>query len=94
MKEDAKVLPPTAEDQVIEPEEVVEVDSVTVQPLDDATNPGGLVDDLVVTLEGPNASRAEVTARRRHRREARPVSATPSPTASRTSSTSSRRWRS
>ena len=61
MKDDAKVLPPTAEDQVIEPEEVVEVDSVTVQPLDDATNPGGLVDDLVVTLEGPNAGRAEVT---------------------------------
>jgi large repetitive protein len=60
VKEDAKILPPTAEDQVIEPEEVVEVDSVTVQPLDDATNPGGLVEDLVVTLEGPNAGRAEV----------------------------------
>ena len=54
------MLPPTAEDQVIEPEDVVEVDSVTVQPLDDATNPGGLVDDLAVTLEGPNAARAEV----------------------------------
>ena len=60
VKDDAKVLPPTAEDQVIEPEDVVEVDSVTVQPLDDATNPGGLVDDLAVTLEGPNAARAEV----------------------------------
>ena len=34
---------------------------MTVQPLDDATNPGGLVDDLAVTLEGPNADRAEVT---------------------------------
>ena len=34
---------------------------MTVQPLDDATNPGGLVDDLVVTVEGPNAGRAEVT---------------------------------
>lgn len=62
VKEDAKVLPPTAEDQVIEPEDVVEVDSVTVEPLDDATNPGGLVDDLVVTVEGPNAGRADVTA--------------------------------
>lgn len=61
VKEDAEVLPPTAEDQVIEPEDVVEVDSVTVEPLDDATNPGGLVEDLVVTLEGPNAGRAEVT---------------------------------
>ena len=61
VKDDAKVLPPTAEDQVIEPEDVVDVDSVTVEPLDDATNPGGLVDDLVVTVEGPNAGRAEVT---------------------------------
>jgi large repetitive protein len=61
VKNDAKILPPTAEDQVIEPEEVVDVDSVTVEPLDDATNPGGLVEDLVVTLEGPNADRAEVT---------------------------------
>ncbi|HET6672820.1 MAG TPA: Ig-like domain-containing protein, partial [Agromyces sp.] len=61
VKEDAKILPPTAEDQVIEPEEVLDVDSVTVHPLDDATNPGGLVEDLVVTLEGPNADRAQVT---------------------------------
>lgn len=61
VKENAKILPPTAEDQVIEPEDVLEVDSVTVHPLDDATNPGGLVEDLVVTLEGPNADRADVT---------------------------------
>jgi hypothetical protein len=60
VKDDAEILPPTAEDQVIEPEDVVEVDSVTVEPLDDATNPGGLVEDLVVTLEGPNAGRAEM----------------------------------
>ncbi|WP_169053953.1 Ig-like domain-containing protein [Agromyces sp. H66] len=60
VREDADVLPPTAEDQVIEPEDVLDVDSVTVRPLDDATNPGGLVDDLTVTLAGPNAGRAEV----------------------------------
>ena len=35
---------------------------VNVSPLDDATNPGGLVEDLVVTVEGPNADRAEVLA--------------------------------
>ncbi len=62
VKKDAKILPPTAEDQVIEPEEVVDVDSIMVEPLDDATNPGGLVEDLVVSLEGPNADRADVTA--------------------------------
>ncbi|WP_448005057.1 Ig-like domain-containing protein [Agromyces bauzanensis] len=59
---DAAVAPPTAEDQVIEPDDVVGVDEVTVRPLDDATNPGGLVDDLVVSVEGPNAGRARVEA--------------------------------
>ncbi|SFR75244.1 Fibronectin type III domain-containing protein [Agromyces sp. CF514] len=60
--EDAVILPPTAEDQVIEPEEVLEGEPVTVVPLAEATNPGGLVEDLVVTVEGPNASKAEVDA--------------------------------
>ncbi len=60
--DDAVIQPPTAEDQVIEPEEVVEGERSIVRPLDDATNPGGLVDDLVVTVEGPNAGRAEVHA--------------------------------
>ncbi|KQM83183.1 Ig-like domain-containing protein [Agromyces sp. Leaf222] len=58
--DDAVILPPTAEDQVIEPEEVLDGEDVTVTPLRDATNPGGLVEDLVVTVEGPNASKAEV----------------------------------
>lgn len=58
--EDAVIEPPTAEDQVIEPEEVVDGESVVVDPLADATNPGGLVEDLVVTAEGPNAGLAEV----------------------------------
>ncbi|GAA1950007.1 Ig-like domain-containing protein [Agromyces allii] len=60
--EDAVILPPTAEDQVIEPEEVLDGEDVTVTPLADATNPGGLVEDLAVTVEGPNASKAEVDA--------------------------------
>ncbi|MFF2369638.1 Ig-like domain-containing protein [Agromyces sp. NPDC058110] len=58
--EDAVILPPTAEDQVIEPAEVLDGDDVTVTPLADATNPGGLVEDLVVTVEGPNAGNAQV----------------------------------
>ena len=33
---------------------------VTVDPLSDATNPGGLVEDIAVAVEGPNADRAEV----------------------------------
>ncbi|WP_157005911.1 Ig-like domain-containing protein [Agromyces laixinhei] len=57
---DAKIEPPTAHDQVIEPKQVVDKNSVTVEPLNDAQNPGGLVEDLVVTLEGPNADNAEV----------------------------------
>ncbi|MFB9642212.1 Ig-like domain-containing protein [Agromyces lapidis] len=60
VSKDAKILPPTAEDQVIEPEAVVDVDRVNVRPLNDATNPGGLVEDLKVAVEGPNADRAEV----------------------------------
>lgn len=58
--DDAVIEPPTAEDQMIEPEQVVDGETVTVDPLADATNPGGLVEDLEVTLEGPNAGRAEV----------------------------------
>lgn len=58
--EDAVIDPPTAEDQVIEPEQVVDGEPVTVDPLADATNPGGLVEDLAVAVEGPNADRAEV----------------------------------
>ncbi|SIN71475.1 Ig-like domain-containing protein [Agromyces cerinus] len=60
VKHDATVLPPTAADQVVEPVDVVGVDTVRVDPLRDATNPGGLVDELVVRLEGPNAGRATV----------------------------------
>ncbi|KRC63082.1 hypothetical protein ASE14_04690 [Agromyces sp. Root81] len=57
---DAKIEPPTANDQVVEPKQVADKNSVTVDPLKDAQNPGGLVEDLVVTLEGPNAENAEV----------------------------------
>ncbi len=62
VSEDAVIDPPTAEDQVIEPERLVAGEDAVVDPLKDATNPGGLVEDLAVTLEGPNADRAEVGA--------------------------------
>ncbi|WP_022891779.1 Ig-like domain-containing protein [Agromyces subbeticus] len=58
--EDAKIEPPTAHDQVVEPKQVADKNSVTVDPLKDAQNPGGLVEDLVVTVEGPNSENAEV----------------------------------
>lgn len=60
VSEDAVIDPPTAEDQVIEPSQVVAGEPVTVDPLKDATNPGGLVEDLVVSVEGPNAGRADL----------------------------------
>ncbi|MGX5696211.1 Ig-like domain-containing protein [Agromyces soli] len=62
VSEDAVIDPPTAEDQIIEPERLVAGEDAVVDPLKDATNPGGLVEDLAVTLEGPNADRAEVAA--------------------------------
>lgn len=62
VSEDAVIDPPTAEDQVIEPEQVAGGDPVVVDALKDATNAGGLVEDLAVTVEGPNAGRAEVAA--------------------------------
>ncbi|KQZ08637.1 hypothetical protein ASD23_09540 [Agromyces sp. Root1464] len=60
VKRDAVILPPTASDQVIEPAEVVGDEAVLVDPLRDASNPGGLVDELAVRVEGPNAARATV----------------------------------
>lgn len=62
VSEDAVIEPPTAEDQVIEPERLIAGEDAVVDPLKDATNPGGLVEDLKVSVEGPNADRAEVAA--------------------------------
>ncbi|WP_127793726.1 Ig-like domain-containing protein [Agromyces sp. LHK192] len=62
VSEDAVIQPPTAEDQVIEPEQVASGEAIVIDPLKDATNPGGLVEDLAVSVEGPNAGRADVAA--------------------------------
>ncbi|WP_157156618.1 Ig-like domain-containing protein [Diaminobutyricimonas sp. LJ205] len=56
--EDAVVEYPIAIDHVIEPTEVVDEDTIVVDVLKGAQNPGGRVSDLVVSLEGPNASAA------------------------------------
>ena len=57
---DAKPQYPTAVDHIIEPEEVLSGDSVNVDVREDAENPSGLIDDLVISLEGPNADFGEI----------------------------------
>ncbi|MGO4535629.1 Ig-like domain-containing protein [Leifsonia sp. 2MCAF36] len=58
----AKDVPPTAIDHVLEPDEVANKTSVKVNALAGATNPSGLVDDLKVEVTGPNASAADVAS--------------------------------
>ncbi|MEJ3404177.1 Ig-like domain-containing protein [Rathayibacter sp. YIM 133350] len=62
VKKDARINPPTAEDQVIEPKQVADGKKVTVDPLEDASNPGGVVDDLKVSVEGPHADDVDVAS--------------------------------
>ena len=51
---------PVAIDHVVEVKDIVGKKTVDVNVLDSAQNPGGLVGDLAVTLEGANAPSAEV----------------------------------
>ncbi len=72
---DAKIEPPTANDQVVEPKQIVDEQTVTVDPLKDAQNPGGLVEDLARDRRGPErrARRGELRRQRQghpHRRAA------------------------
>ncbi|TFD12448.1 fibronectin type III domain-containing protein [Cryobacterium sp. TMT1-21] len=53
---DAKAQYPSAIDHVIEPKDVLTEKSVDVKVLDKAENPSGLIEDLVISLEGPNAA--------------------------------------
>ncbi len=57
---DAKPQYPTAVDHIIEPKEVLDENSVNVDVTEDAENPSGLIEDLVISLEGPNASSGEI----------------------------------
>lgn len=59
---DAALQPPTAIDHVIEVKDVVGLETVDIPALEGAVNPGGRVDELVVSLDGPNAASAEVLA--------------------------------
>lgn len=56
----AKDVPPTAIDHVLEPDAVANKQAVKVDALQGATNPSGLAEDLKVEVTGPNASLAEV----------------------------------
>ncbi|MDF1479346.1 Ig-like domain-containing protein [Leifsonia sp. H3M29-4] len=58
---DAPLLPPSADDVPILTREIAGKESITVDLFDGfAFNPAGRTEDLVVTLEGPNASAGEV----------------------------------
>jgi hypothetical protein len=59
---DAPIQPPTAIDHVIESSEVVGEREFVVDALSGAVNPGGPVEDLEVTLDGPNADIGVVNA--------------------------------
>ncbi|TFD55283.1 fibronectin type III domain-containing protein [Cryobacterium frigoriphilum] len=64
---DAKTLPPTAIDHIIEPTDVLGTEgqsaaTVAVSVREGAENPGGLIEDLVVSLEGPNAASGAIDA--------------------------------
>lgn len=59
--DDAPLLPPTAKDVPIALDDVVGLRTFTVDVFDGfAINPAGANDDLVVSLEGPNAGNAEL----------------------------------
>ncbi|RJT84723.1 fibronectin type III domain-containing protein [Cryobacterium melibiosiphilum] len=57
---DARIDPPTAVDHYVEPVDVESGDDVSVAVRDGAENPGGLIADLVISLEGPNAASARL----------------------------------
>jgi hypothetical protein len=58
--EEARIQPPGVEDHIVEAEEVVAKRTVDIDLRDGASNPGGLVSDLVASIEGPNAAAVEL----------------------------------
>ncbi len=60
VSKNAPLQPPSAVDHVLEVSEIVGLETVDVNVLDGAQNPGGLISDLVVTTEGAHAAAAEV----------------------------------
>jgi hypothetical protein len=59
---DATIAPPTLIDHIVEPAEVVGKKTVDIDVTTGANNAGGRVDDLELSLEGPNAGSAEMLA--------------------------------
>lgn len=57
---EATIAPPTAIDHIVEPAEVLAEKTVDIDVLDGANNSGGRVDDLEISLEGPNKGSAEL----------------------------------
>ncbi|POH66010.1 hypothetical protein C3B61_09620 [Cryobacterium zongtaii] len=60
--EDAKAQYPVAIDHFVEPDQVLAGTPIDVPVLDGAENPSGLIEDLVITLEGPNAGNGALQA--------------------------------
>ncbi|MFC6355193.1 Ig-like domain-containing protein [Luethyella okanaganae] len=59
---DAKPVRPSSIDHVLEAKDIAGKNRVDVDVLEGAQNPGGLLEDLVVTLDGQNAEAGEVLA--------------------------------
>ncbi|WP_181397272.1 Ig-like domain-containing protein [Cryobacterium arcticum] len=58
--EDAQAQYPVAIDHFVEPEEVESGQAVEVDVLEGAENPSGLIEDLAISLEGPNAGSGDI----------------------------------
>ncbi|WP_411722338.1 Ig-like domain-containing protein [Mycetocola sp.] len=58
--EDATIAPPTLLDHIVEAKDVVGAKTVDIDVRKGANNSGGRVDDLGISLEGPNAGSAEL----------------------------------
>ncbi|WP_166404898.1 Ig-like domain-containing protein, partial [Labedella endophytica] len=58
--EEARIQAPGVEDHVVEATDVIAKRTVDIDLRDGASNPGGRVQDLVATIEGPNAGAVEL----------------------------------
>ncbi|MET1017887.1 MAG: Ig-like domain-containing protein [Leifsonia flava] len=57
--DDATIAPPTAIDHIVEPDDVLGEKTIDIDVTTGANNSGGRVDDLEISVEGPNAASAE-----------------------------------
>ncbi|RWZ64311.1 fibronectin type III domain-containing protein [Labedella populi] len=58
--EEARIQPPGVEDHVVEARDVIAKRTVDIDLREGASNPGGRVQDLVPSVEGPNAGAVEL----------------------------------